>query len=136
MFVAQRGSANQEPAIFTVSSPQAHFILGWFPGGHVRAPLFKGSWNVIRMHWARRFFNFLLQRKARIVQPTLIEEINSAVWPDAPGHSGNGVGDQAQAIFALAQCLLGSLALANLLSHFSIPCVHLSPPLSTSLFYS
>ena len=34
--IAQGRGTNQEPAIFTVSTPQTHFILGGFPSGEVR----------------------------------------------------------------------------------------------------
>src|SRR5437868_14842889 len=47
--IAQRRSANQEPAILSVGPPQAHFILGRFPGGHVREPLFHDPWQVFWM---------------------------------------------------------------------------------------
>src|ERR1700686_4628929 len=47
---------------------------------------------------AGRVFNIPLQRKAGIVHPTLIEEINDAVRPKAPDHGGNGVDDQPNAI--------------------------------------
>src|SRR6266849_777673 len=47
--VAQRRRANQEPAIFTVSPLQPHFILGRFPGSHIHEPLFHYTWKVFGM---------------------------------------------------------------------------------------
>ena len=101
--VAQRRGANQEPAIFSVSPPQTHFILRGFPSGHVREPLFHHTWKVFGMNCARWLFNFLLQREARIVQPTLIDEINRAIRPNGPGHRGNCVDDKPHAIFRSLQ---------------------------------
>jgi hypothetical protein len=57
------------------------------------------------MNWARRICHILLERKAGIVHPTLIEEINDAVRPNAPGHNRNSVDDQAKVIFASPQCI-------------------------------
>src|SRR6266481_8237098 len=71
LLVAQRRCANQEPTIFPVSTPQAHFILVPFPSRHLRAPLFQDSGNVFGMHWARGLFDVFFQRKAGIVHPTL-----------------------------------------------------------------
>src|SRR5580704_17042437 len=45
LLVAQRRSANQEPAIFSVSPPQARFILEGFSSSHVHEPLFHDSWK-------------------------------------------------------------------------------------------
>src|SRR5216684_3349945 len=100
LLVAQRRGANQEPAIFSVSPPQAYFILGGFPSGQVREPLFQDSWKVFGMNWARRVFNFLLQREARIVHPTLIDEINGAARLKGPDHRGNCVDNKPNAIFS------------------------------------
>src|SRR6266478_7317277 len=44
--VTQRRAANQKPAVYPVSPPQAHFILVLFPSGFSRAPLIQNSWNV------------------------------------------------------------------------------------------
>src|SRR5260370_189702 len=71
LLVAQRFSANEEPAILPISAPQAHFIFVAFTNRHLRAPLFHDSWNVIWMDWTRRILDILLQRKAGIVPPTL-----------------------------------------------------------------
>src|SRR5437879_12250457 len=87
--VAQRRGANQEPAIFSVSPPQTHFILGGFTSGQVREPLFHDSWKIFGMNWARRVFNFLLQREARVVQPTLIDEINGTIRQKHPDQRAN-----------------------------------------------
>src|SRR6266849_9180217 len=105
LLVAERHSANQKPAIFPVSPPQTHFILVPFPNRLLCEPLFNDSWNVVGMNWVRRIFDILLQRKAGIVHPRLIEEINDAVGPNAPGHSGNCVDDQAKVFFTAAHCL-------------------------------
>src|SRR5712691_11326215 len=86
------------------------------------------------MKWAHRLFNILLQRKAGIVHPTLIEEINGAVGPNAPGHRGNCVDDKTNAIFAPAQGIFGSLALCNLPSQFFIRRGKLSGSLDDTLF--
>ena len=94
MLVAQRRGAKQEPAIFAVSPLKAHFILGRLPSGHVRAPLFYSPWEVLGMNRARWVFKFLLERNARIFQPTLIDEINGAVGPKAPGYGRNCVNDE------------------------------------------
>src|SRR5690242_19615116 len=86
------------------------------------------------MNRARRLFNILLQRKTGIVHPSLIEEINGAVGPNAPDHRGNCVDDKTNAIFAPAQCIFGSLALCNLPSQFFIRGGKLSGPLDDTLF--
>src|SRR5260221_338226 len=133
LLVSQRRGANQEPAIFPVSPPQAHFFLVRFPDRHLHEPPFYDSWNVFRMNWARRIFDILLQRKAGIVHPTLIEEINDAVRPKAPGHRGDCVDDKPIAIFASAQCIFSLLALCNLRSQFFIRRRKLSGSLKDSL---
>ena len=97
--VAQRRGANQEPAIFSVSPPQTHFILGGFPSGHVHEPLFHDSWKIFWMNWACRVFDFLLQSETRIVQPTLIDEINGAIRLKGPDHRRNCVDNKPNAIF-------------------------------------
>src|SRR5258708_16537154 len=55
------------------------------------------------MNWARRLFKILLQRKAGIFHPTLIQEINDAVRPDTPGHHGNCVNDKPEVISSLTE---------------------------------
>src|SRR5438093_5665026 len=118
--IAQRGGANQEPAIFPVGPPQAHFILGGLPRSHVRAPLFHDPWKVFGMDCERRLFNVLLQREARIVQRTPIDEINDAVRPNAPGHPGDYVDEKAKVVFASSQCTFSPPALCNLLAQFFV----------------
>ena len=51
------------------------------------------------MNCARRLFNFLLQRKARIVQPTLIDEIKGAIRLQGPDHRRNCVDNKPNTIF-------------------------------------
>src|ERR1700682_5788346 len=46
LLIPQRRGANQDPAIFSVSPPQAHFILAGFSSGHVHEPLFHDSWTI------------------------------------------------------------------------------------------
>ncbi len=65
------------------------------------------------MDCARRFFNSLLQRKTRIVQPTLIEELKGAVRRKAPGHRRNCVDDKPSAIFGLFHRLYCQFALGD-----------------------
>ena len=101
LLVAQRRRANEKPPILPVRPPQAHFILKWFPGGNVSAPFFRGAWEVFRMNWTRGLFQFLLQRKTCVVQPTLIDEINHAVRPETPGHRGNRIDDEAKKLFRM-----------------------------------
>src|ERR1041384_4261061 len=113
--IAQRFRANEEPAILSISAPQTHFIFVSFTNRHLRLPLLQDSWNVIRMDWARRIFDILLQRKAGIIQPTLIEKINDAVRPHAPGHCRNGVDYQTKMFFAAAHCLFSSTAFGDVL---------------------
>src|SRR6266403_2958192 len=115
LLVSERLSADQEPSILPVSPPQAHFGLVWFPDGQVRAPLFVDAWRVVRMNRAPRLFNCLFQSKARIVQPTLIEEIKVAVRSKAPGHRGNCVDYQAKVFFTEAHCLFRSLPVGDVL---------------------
>src|SRR5437868_8499546 len=86
------------------------------------------------MNWAHRIGNVLFERKAAIVQPTLIKEINSAVGPHTPGHSGNSVDYQAKVFFTAAQRLFGPLALSNFLSQFFIRRGKLSGSLDDALF--
>src|SRR5438552_15797024 len=74
LLIAQRHGADQEPAIFPVSAAQTHFILGRFPSSHVHNPLFHDPWKVLWMNYAICLFKCLLQREARIFQPTLIDE--------------------------------------------------------------
>src|SRR2546427_625012 len=59
--------------------------------------------------------NIFIQRKAGIIQPTLIEEINHAIRPNGPGHSGNSVDYQAKVFFTAAHCLFGSPAFGDVL---------------------
>jgi hypothetical protein len=68
-----------------------------------------------RACWIR---HILSQRKARVVHPTLIEEINDAVRPNAPRHDGNRVDDQANAI-------LGPRAFRDLLLQLLVRCCQL-----------
>ena len=64
------------------------------------------------MNRARRLFKFLLERKARVFQPTLIDEINGAVRPNAPGHRGNCVNDEPHTLFDGIRCSV-SIALVG-----------------------
>jgi hypothetical protein len=59
------------------------------------------------MNRARWIFKFLLERNARMFQPTLIDEINGAVRPKAPGHGRNGVNDQPHTLFDSIRCSFG-----------------------------
>src|SRR5882762_8397585 len=124
MLVAQRRGANQEPAIFAVSPLKAHFILGRLPSGHVRAPLFYSPWEVLGMNRARWVFKFLLERNARIFQPTLIDEINGAVGPKAPGHGRNCVNDEPHTLFKSIRCSC-SIAVVRFIS--ALPHVIFAP---------
>src|SRR5437016_2853435 len=74
--VAQRHGAEQEPARFPVSPPQACFSLQRFPGRQGRAPLVHEPCTVFRMNRGLpALAQSVLQRETRIFQPTLIEEI-------------------------------------------------------------
>ena len=115
LFVEVRRGAYQKPAIFPVSPTQTHFILRWFPRRHIPAPLLHDPWKVFGMDCPRRLFKCLLQRKARIFQPALIDEIQGAVSQNDPGHRGNCVNYQPELALALPQCVFGLLALGNVL---------------------
>src|SRR2546428_5941758 len=65
------------------------------------------------MNCARRLFNFLLERETRVVEPTLIDKINSAVRANGPGHRGNCVDNELQAFVAVPQRLRGPRALSK-----------------------
>src|SRR5688572_9468169 len=47
------------------------------------------------------------QRMTCIVQPTLIEEINSAARLNGPYHSRDRINDKPNAIFVFSQCIFG-----------------------------
>ena len=107
LLVAQWHRANEEPAILSVSLPQAHFILERFPSGHAREPVFHDSWKVFGTDGARGLCNFLRERETRIIQPTLINKINSAIRPNGPGHRGDFVDNEPQYLVAAPQFLRG-----------------------------
>ncbi len=106
LLIAQRHGTDQKPAIFPVSAAQTHFILGRFPGCHVRSPHFHDPRNIFGMNWASWFFYKLFQRKSAIVRPTLIEEINHAVRPNTPGHGGNCIDDKPEMFLLLGRYCL------------------------------
>src|SRR5689334_8337784 len=60
------------------------------------------------MEGARGLCNFLRERETRIIQPTLINKINSAIRPNGPGHRGDFVDNEPQYLVAAAQFLRGS----------------------------
>src|SRR5260221_1629950 len=99
LLVEQRDGPDQEPAIFAVGAPQPQLILGGFAGGHLRLPLLDDPWNVVGMNGAGGLLDVLLQRKACVVQPALIEEVDNAVGPKAPGHDVDRVDDDPDTIF-------------------------------------
>src|SRR5436190_2211622 len=68
------------------------------------------------MNDAHRLFKRFLKRNAYIVQPTLIDKINGAIRPQAPGHHGNRVDDKTKMIVASLQCLFNLLTLGDVLS--------------------
>src|SRR3979411_1632759 len=55
------------------------------------------------MNCAVRVLNFLLQSEPRVVEPTLIYEINDTIGPNGPGHHGNCVNYEPGAIFGFFQ---------------------------------
>src|SRR5437879_10250855 len=119
LLVAQRWGSNHEPAILSVSPPQTHFILRGFPSGQVSEPLFHDTWQVFGMNYVRPLFKCLLERKARIFQAALIDEINGAIRLKGPDHRGECVDDEPNAIF-------GSFQLFDV-GGYSIPISNVSP---------
>ena len=67
------------------------------------------------MNRAHRVFDIFLQSKTGIVHPTLIEEVNRTIRPQAPGHGGDCVYDQAKLFFALAERRLSLLSFGDVL---------------------
>src|ERR1700692_3322902 len=61
LLVAERSSANQEPAVFPVSPKQTHFVFEDFPRDRVFEPLSGDIWSIFGMNYAHRIVNFLLQ---------------------------------------------------------------------------
>src|SRR5277367_7095500 len=53
------------------------------------------------------------QWPASEVQPGLIEVVAKFVWTGHPDHHGSSIGDQSEAFFALAHCVLGLTALGS-----------------------
>ncbi len=86
------------------------------------------------MHWARRLCNRLLQRKSRIFEPALVDEIEGAVSPKAPGHCRNCVDDKPSAIFGLFHRLFCQLALGDFRSERFIGGGKFSGPFPYFLF--
>src|SRR6266404_1815077 len=98
--VAQRHCADEQPAKFPVSPPQACFSFQRFPSSQGRPPLFQEPCKILLMNC-----NFpapiqpVLQRETRIFQPTLILELSGTVRQSAPDQSGNCIDNKSKLIF-------------------------------------
>ncbi len=68
------------PAVFPIRPSDARLVLKGFPGCEALPPLRYDSSDVFRMNGRRPLpSRYVLQRKADIFQPTLIEEVEVAV---------------------------------------------------------
>jgi hypothetical protein len=103
--VAQRHSAQHEPAIFPVSPPQPCFLLERLSSRQGRAPLVDCAvfgMKCIHPAPAAAF----LQRETGIVPETLIQKISRAVGEFAPDQRGDCVDDKSKLISERPDLLL------------------------------
>src|SRR5882762_10077346 len=102
--IAQGHGAGQPPAIIAVRPAEAHFTLAGLASGEGAAPLFDVTREIIGMNYGGPIpAERVLHAEAGSFEPTAIDEIHGAVGAGAPDMRGNGVDDEAEAIFALLQ---------------------------------
>src|SRR5206468_10138912 len=95
--IAQRHSAQHEPAILPVSAPQTCFLLERLSSRQSRAPLVDGAvFGMKCVHPTPAAA--LFQGEAGVVSEALIQKIRRPVGQFAPGQRGNGVDDEAELI--------------------------------------
>src|SRR6266581_9113399 len=105
-FPARRAVARCEPGTSDIARQPAAgaFHPRTVPQRPCPRATFHDAWKVVGMNRALRLFKFLLERKARVFQPTLIDAIDGAVRPNAPGHRGNCVNDEPHTLFDSIRC--------------------------------
>ena len=112
----------QDPAIFTVPSPQAIFHRKLLPRVKGITVDFKTAFEIVAMSAtevvssSEMFFpnaKFLFQRTAGKVKPAIVKIVAAFIRPRHPDHHRRRISHDAKALLALAQRSFRPLALGN-----------------------
>ena len=104
----------QDPAIFTVPSPQAIFHRKLLPRVKGITVDFKTAFEIVAMDaLCPSIAELLLQRTAGKVKPAIVKIVAAFVRPRHPDHHRRRISHDAKALLALAQRSFRPLALGN-----------------------